>query len=128
MMYREPKKTLSTQLNKRVQIQTVQSVSDGEGGFTDTWVSIKNQDGTVKLFWAGVCPIKATQQATYKSTNVEATHLIKVRAKIVLHDGTEYKLKESDRFLYNTRIFEILFIEDIQERGVLKLCTCLERR
>jgi SPP1 family predicted phage head-tail adaptor len=120
MMFREPKKTLSTQLNKRVQIQTVQSVSDGEGGFTDTWTPIKNQDETIKLFWAGIQPIKATQQAEYKSINVDATHLIKLRGAVAVN--------EKDRIVYGTRIFEILTIENIQERGVLKLCTCLERR
>jgi SPP1 family predicted phage head-tail adaptor len=113
VIQREGKKTLSTELKKRVQIQTKASVSDGEGGFTDTYT-------TSATVWAGISPIRATQQAEYKSINVDATHLVKLRGAVYVN--------ELDRIVYGARIFEILTIENIQERGVLKLCTCLERR
>jgi head-tail adaptor len=70
---------------------------------------------------AAISPIQARQQFENKSVGVDATHLIKIR-------GLESIDEKNDRFLFGTRVFEILAVEDIQERGVVKVITCKEVR
>lgn len=113
MFEREPKKTLASQMQHYVTIQAKVSTTDGEGSFSENW-----QD--VKTVSAAVLPMKATQQFQYKSINVDATHLVKIRGEIAV--------TEQNRIKWGTRYFEILTIEDIQERGVFKMLTCLEKR
>lgn len=113
MFDREPKKSLASQMQHYVVIQTKVSTTDGEGGFSENW----STDATVA---AAVLPIQARQQFAYKSINVEATHLIKVRAEVAV--------TELNRIRWGSRVFEILTVEDIQERGVVKIITCLEKR
>ncbi|MHA1168307.1 MAG: hypothetical protein ACTSRU_10835 [Candidatus Hodarchaeales archaeon] len=90
-------------------------VSDGEGGFDDNWVST-----TISPHSMALIPIAAQQVIEYKSINVEASHLVKLRGEIVV--------SELNRFLIDDRIFEILESEDIQERGVVRWYECKERR
>jgi len=51
---------------------------------------------------------------------VEATHIIKVRGELAI--------AEKYRILFGTRVFEVLTVEDIQERGIVKWATCKEDR
>jgi SPP1 family predicted phage head-tail adaptor len=112
-MNRHNNKSLATIMNKIISIQTKRSTPDGEGGFTETWVTISN-------IWASVEPIKATQVFTYRSIGVEASHLIKIRGSLYIN--------EAQRILFDNRVFEILTIENIQEKGVYSVITCLEVR
>ena len=107
------KKTLSTELKKRVSVQAVTMVSDGQGGNIKTWSDSYDT-------WAAVDPIKAEQVEYYSSIGVDATHRIKIRG--------QNALVASNRIKYGSRIFEILTVEDLQEQGVLKIATCKERR
>jgi len=111
---REGWKTLATQCCNYVYIQTLTRTADGEGGFTQTWT-------TGDMIPAAISPIQARQQFENKSVGVDATHLIKIRGLISVDEKT-------DRFLFGTRIFEIVAIENIQERGIVKVITCKEVR
>lgn len=111
---RESKKTLATELRHFVYIQTLARTADGEGGFTQIWT-------TGDMIAAAIFPIQARQQFINKSVGVDATHLIKIRGQISLNEKT-------NRFLWGERTFEILTIEDMQERGIVKVVTCKEKR
>lgn len=108
-------KALATQTREYAFIQRATVTRDGRGGKTEEWANT-----TAAPHAMAIIPLSAKQKFDYKSINVEATHQIKVRGEI---DVTEY-----DRVLYGTRIFEILTVEDIQERGIVKWLTCKERR
>lgn len=110
---RQGKKELATECRHRVQVQRRALVSDGEGGHTETWSAL----GT---YWGAVYPMSSKQAFEYNSINVNATHIIKIRGFI--------SLLEKDRFYFDSRYFEILTIENIQERDIIKVCACLERR
>ena len=110
---REEKKTLATDLRHRVILQRNTRKADGEGGFTSSWKDI----GT---YWAAVNPIKAEQVFEYQSINVQADIVFKLRGDITVY--------ETDRFSFDSRYFEILTVEKIQERSVLKIFTCKEVR
>ena len=113
MLEREGKKTLASELVHRITIQTKVETADGEGGFSDVWVD----SSTV---WAAVLPIRATQRAQYASVSVEATHIVKVRGDV--------SVSETQRIKFNNRYLDILTVENIQEKGVLKVVTCNEKR
>jgi SPP1 family predicted phage head-tail adaptor len=110
---REGQKTLATECRNRVTIQSNTPVSDGQGGFAEAW-------STIGPVWAAVNPIRATQQSEYKSIGVDATHLIKIRGAV--------SIAEKNRIVWGARVFEVLTVEDLQERGIIKVCTCKERR
>jgi SPP1 family predicted phage head-tail adaptor len=112
-MDRQEKKTLATQARHRITIQSKGSTTDGEGGFSENWI-----DGDT--LWAAIYPIKAVQQFLNRSVNVDATHLIKIRGHNVV--------AEWHRVKFGTRIFEILTVENYQERDFEKVLTCKERR
>jgi SPP1 family predicted phage head-tail adaptor len=113
MLGRTDKKTLATTLRHRIDIKGKEEVSNGAGGFVETWV-------VLATVWASVDPIKASQHYRYNSTNVDATHHIVVRG------GTQ--ITEDQVIVFDSREFEVLAIEDIQERGVYLFITAKERR
>jgi len=110
---RQSAKTLATECRHRVTIHANTPVSDGQGGFAEAW-------STLGPVWAAVNPIFAIQQHQYKSTGVDATHLIKIRGAVAI--------AEKNRIVWGARVFEVLTVEDLQERGIIKVCTCKERR
>lgn len=112
-MKRYSKKTPSTYLKHSITIKSKVKVSDGEGGFDETLKNISN-------VFASVDPLKAEKKAELKSINVDATHLIKVRGYTII--------SENDIIYFNDREFEVLTIENIQERDFLKFIYCKERR
>jgi SPP1 family predicted phage head-tail adaptor len=113
------KQVLASSARYRVTIQYKTSTTDGDAGFVDTW-----EDGIT--VWADVTPIKARQQFENKSVNVDATHTIVVRGNITPTP------RESDRIKWTRastiRYFEILTIENLQERNIRLVITCKERR
>lgn len=113
MLDRQSKKSLSTRLRHRLYVQTVTTTSDGEGGHSQSWADDR-------AVWASIDPIQARQRSEYESISVEATHLIRIRG--------EQSVSEENRIRFGTRTFEILTVENIQERGVVKVITCKELR
>jgi SPP1 family predicted phage head-tail adaptor len=111
-MDRQGKKSLATEARHRITLQQKQSTTDGEGGFDGNWTD-------VKTVWASISPIKAIQQFMYKSVNMDGTHLIRVRGLEVVAGWNRVK--------FGTRVFEILTVENIQERNFEKVLTCKER-
>lgn len=111
---RQPRKSQASQAQHYVYVQTRVSTADGEGGFSEQWTS------GASAIPAAISPIQARQLFEYRSVNVDATHLIKVRGHTTV--------TEKDRILYGTRVFEILTVENIQERDFIKVITCKEVR
>ena len=111
MFDRQSKKSLATLLRHRVLIRTKVETPDTQGGFTMVW-------STTTTVWAPVDPIKAIQTMDYRAANVDATHTIKMRGNV--------SVVETQRLQFDSRDFEILTIENIQERDVFKVITCKE--
>lgn len=111
---REPRKSQASESQHRVTIQERADTTDEEGGFTENWTDLKT-------IWASILPIQARQQFVYKSINVDATHLIRIRGMIDVSETI-------NRVKWGDRIFEILTVENLQERNFVKVLTCLEKR
>lgn len=112
---RNPKKSLSTESRNYGYIQTCTSTDDGRGGEIKVWVNSPSEPQAL-----AVLPMSAHQINHYKSINVEASILIKIRAEV--------EIKETSRVLVGTRIFEIQKIENIQERDIVNWALCKESR
>lgn len=107
------KKTLASQLRHRVSIQSRTDVSDGEGGQEVSW----STDSTV---YAAIYPTSASQVWEYRTVNVEATHVVKLRGYVTI--------SEENRILFGSRVFEVLTVENYQERDFTQVVTCKEKR
>lgn len=107
------RKSFANEARHYVIIQENTSTTDGDGGFTDSWKDVS----TVA---AAIYPIFAKQVFQYRSINIQASHIIKMRGEITINEGNRIK--------FGIRIFQILFIENVQERGIEKLITCKELR
>lgn len=112
-MNREGVKSLATELRHRLTIQTVTQTKDNEGGYTDVW-------SDTATYWGALYPIRAAQRFEYKTINVDATHVARFRGKL--------SIDETQRIKFGSRIFEILTVEDKQERDFELWVTCRERR
>jgi len=112
---RRPRKSPATNRRHLVWIERRTLTRDGEGGYTEAWARVGGSQ-----IWASVSPIKAVQRLDYQSVEVDATHLLTF--------GGYDDVEENDRVSFGTRTFEILTIENIQERDFLKVCTCKEMR
>jgi SPP1 family predicted phage head-tail adaptor len=96
-------------------IQSKTAVDDGRGGEVVTW-----SNTPTSLQAMSISPITARQSMEYKTIEVDATHIVKIRGAVAINDQMQ--------ILFGSRIFEVVFVEDIQERGILKIVTCRERR
>jgi len=105
------RKSLASDLRHLINIQSYQPSSDGEGGMFDAW-------GTVKTTYAAINPIRANQRQDYDSISSDVTHIVKVRGNIACN--------AEQRILFGVRSFEVLTVEDIQERDIVKIITCKE--
>jgi SPP1 family predicted phage head-tail adaptor len=111
---REPRKSQASEAQHYITIQIRMDTTDEEGGFTSAWED-------VQVVSASILPIQARQQFEYKSINVDASHLIRIRGLVAVSETI-------NRILWGSRIFEILTVENIQERSYIKVLTCLEKR
>lgn len=101
------------ELRHRITISDVSHVTDGEGGFTMSLA-------TSSTVWARVKPMRAKQKHEYRSINVEATHLVKVRGGV--------DVQEEQIITFGTREFEVLTVENEMEENVTKWVMCKEIR
>jgi|WetSurMetagenome_2_1015567.scaffolds.fasta_scaffold51913_4 SPP1 family predicted phage head-tail adaptor len=114
MIERQGKKSEATEMRHFIYIQTVGTTTDGEGGEIENW-----SDSGSGCF-AAIFLIRAQQVFVFRSVNVDATHFIKIRGEITV--------SELNRIRFGTRYFEILTVENIQERGIVTWITTKEMR
>lgn len=113
MMQRRGRKSLPTETRHRVAIQAVTNTADGEGGFTQAWV-------TLSTVWAAIYPAREVQETGDRTIDVEATHIVRIRGDVTI--------AEENRLLFGVREFEIISVADFQERGVVYEVQCKEVR
>lgn len=80
-MRRQGRKYQSTNARHLITIQYHTQVSDGEGGYIQTWVDRPD-------IWAEICPMSASQKFEYSSINVDATHIINILGNLTLQANT----------------------------------------
>lgn len=104
--------TRLSELRHRLTLQEVQRVSDGAGGATTSWTDVAE-------VWAQLTPAGGSE-------GVEAGRLAgKLAYEVVLRyrDG----VRPAMRFVFGTRVFEILTAANVGERRRWLRCLCEER-
>lgn len=110
---RQGKKTSCTEYRKQIMFRSNEITRNDDGSISTTPV-LRGP------YWSAIYPLSAKRIFEYKSMHIDATHIIKVNGKV--------EFDEDEDIIYGERVFEILTIEDIQERGIEKLVVCLEKR
>ena len=96
---------------KRVGIQTKQTVCTDTGASIHTWV-------TEKTVWAHIVPASGKELFAGEQVKAEVTHKITMRFYSAM-------ITEK-RILYGTRVFDVNFIKNIDERDCYQEMLCKE--
>jgi SPP1 family predicted phage head-tail adaptor len=86
--------------NKRLEIQSVAQVADGQGGYTDTWTA------TAKV-WGSIEPVKGYEKFQAMQLETQITHRIHIRYR----KGITTK----HRIVYDKRVFDIKEVINLEE-------------
>ena len=103
---------LTRTFRKRVTIQNKSAVSDGQGGFAESWPN----GSTV---WASIEPLKAYERFQAMQMQVPVTHKITMRY-------TD-EITSASRLLYGDRVFWVKEIIDPEERQRFLIINAIER-
>lgn len=99
-------------LRHLVRIESGSRLADGGGGSTTTW-------NLVAEVWAAIWPRSADEPFALDRAAGVASHDIWIRKR----DG----VKPEMRFVFGTRIFDILGVIDVEDRGRFFRCPARER-
>ena len=99
-------------LKHRVRLESATRVADGGGGSTAYWDLVAD-------VWAAIWPRSADEPFSLDRAAGRATHDIWIRKR----DG----VKPEMRFVFGTRIFDILGVLDVEDKGRFLRCPAEER-
>jgi SPP1 family predicted phage head-tail adaptor len=97
----------------RVTVQTAVQVSDGQGGFTETWT-----DGPT--VWASIEPLKGYERVQAMQTQSPQTHKITVRYTP--------DITSASRLKFGTRVFGVKEVLNTEERNRFLVIKAIERQ
>ena len=103
-------------LRKRVQIQQRATTQDSTGQQSTVWT-------TIATVWADIESMTARELVAAQSVNMEATHTITVRYQAIF---AQPKIVATYRALYNSRVFNISGMDNVEERNALVVLTAAE--
>lgn len=99
------------ELRHRIEIQTSTVTQDSVGQPVYSW-------STVATVWAAIRPMSGQELINAQAVHSQSTHRVIVRN----YEG----LNERFRFVYGSRIFNIVATLDMLEKNKLIVCTCIE--
>lgn len=99
-------------LRHRLALEEPQPVSDGAGGFTESW-------DTVATVWAALVPSGGVEAVESGRLAGRVTHDVTLRYRVGVTPAM--------RFRQGTRLFHILSVIDDDERKTWLRCQCEER-
>jgi len=102
------------QLRHRVTIQVASEARNSHGEMIQTWAAIDR--GTV---WAMIERAGGTEQLVNSQTQAIATHKLTLRYR-------NLTITNEHRILFNSRVFNIVSVENIDERNVVYELMCQE--
>ena len=100
-------------LRQRLTLEEVSRVDDGGGGASETWV-------TVAVLWAALDPVRGKEDVVADGIEGNVTHEVWLRYR----SGVVPAM----RFTQGTRVFEVLSVVDVGERGRWLRIFCEERQ
>lgn len=115
LLSRRPRKSLNTQCRHLGSIWQRAYDDDGQGGTREVWSVAYPQ------VWLSITPLNTKRKEEYRTFDVDASHEIKVRGEVSIEES-------NNEIRYNDRVFEVKWIENVQERNIEQIVACLERR
>jgi SPP1 family predicted phage head-tail adaptor len=88
---------------KRINIQSYTKTRGGEGGYIQSWATDASR-------WANINPISGQERVDADQVKALRTHTISMR----FYSGT---LSAKQRVLFGTRVFHIVSVVNVGERG-----------
>ena len=104
--------TCFSQLNRRLDIQKPQRVSDGMGGSNVSW-------SLLDTVWASLKPRHSVEKFDAEKVTAKTTHTIIIRYR--------NDLLPDMRFVLGARVFEIVSIINVKEQNTWLECVCVEK-
>lgn len=104
-------KYLPARMDKRVEIRSVTQVSDGQGGFTESW-------STVATVWAYIKPLKEYERMQAMQLESPRSHKITIRYR----SG----ITADQRIVWSGRTFHIKGVINPDEANNFLELTCME--
>lgn len=101
----------ASSFDKRVELQSISRVSDGGGGYTDSWA-------TDKSIWCSISPANGYEKFQASQTETPITHKIKCR-----YDSD---ITTAKRLKYGSRLFNIKEALNVEERNAYMMLTVEE--
>lgn len=96
-------------LNKKIELQTLEKVPDGAGGFNTNWIKVKD-------IWGNIESINNINTNNYSMLEIKATHLITIRSL--------NNINKNNRLVYNNVIFTIKYINNLNNNFTDIICEC----
>jgi SPP1 family predicted phage head-tail adaptor len=103
-------------LRKRVQLQQRATTQDTFGSQLQSWT-------TIATLWADIEILNGRALMAAQAVNIEISHTITVRYQSLFYDP---KVVAAYRILYNNRIFNIHWMENVEERNAIVVLTVSE--
>ncbi|MGH6737325.1 MAG: phage head closure protein [Methyloceanibacter sp.] len=100
------------ELRRRLTLEQAQRVSDGAGGFTETWVE-------VATVWAALRPSGGSEAVEADRLAGRVSHEVVLRYRPGVTPAMHFRL--------GARVFHILAAIDVDERKTWLRCQCEER-
>ncbi|MDR1494929.1 MAG: phage head closure protein [Rickettsiales bacterium] len=95
------------ELSKRLELQELVRTSDGAGGFTNHWE-------TLKYVWGNIKILSNAQNSTFNLLEIKATHLITLRRPNIITTNM--------RFINNNDIYNIKYLNDLDNYFLEVIC------
>jgi len=99
------------ELNKYIDIQAPTKISDGAGGYVNSYIAICS-------VWAAINPLSAKRKEDAKQSGISATHEIKIRYRV--------PFKSTWRVKFGNRYFSIAGIINPKEKNEYLSLNALE--
>lgn len=99
-------------LRHRLVLEQLAETSDGGGGFTQSWTEVAE-------LWAAIRPISGSEQVESGRMAGTITHELVLRYRTGVVPAM--------RFRNGARVFQVLAVINVDERGVWLKCLCEER-
>jgi SPP1 family predicted phage head-tail adaptor len=107
-------KYLPARMDKYIQIQEVTRVSDGGGGFTESW-------NTTGDDYASIEPVKAYEKFQASQMEVPISH------KMMMRFRDDIAITAKQRILYDDRVFDIKEVINVNEDSAYLKITAIEK-
>lgn len=100
-------------MKHRVTLQSISRVSDGQGGYTESWTDVAD-------LWASIEPVKGYEKYQAMQVQTPVSHKMVIRYR----SGVTTK----NRILYGSRVFDIKEVLNVNEDGRFLQIKALEQQ